>query len=204
MINKSITKSQSSFLQSGAPLTIFKGGIGAGKTLVLCLVAIIAALKGRTFLLVSFSYPTLRDVCLVTILECLRDMGFKNNIDYSLNRSEMTLKIKKGVVLLRSGDRPDRLRGINCHDAGIDEAREFKVGRGDQGIYDIIIGRMRRAEDGQLYISTTTKGKNWVWDGGILREQQAAKTYKQINTLVTQKQLDEQKLNLFNDFLNNL
>ena len=48
------------------------------------------------------------------------------------------------------------------------------------------------------------EGKNWVWDGGILREQQAAKTYKQINTLVTQNQLDEQKLNLFNNFLNNL
>jgi len=48
------------------------------------------------------------------------------------------------------------------------------------------------------------EGKNWVWDGGILREQQAAKTYKTINTLVDQKQLDEKKISLFNDFLNNL
>jgi hypothetical protein len=54
------------------------------------------------------------------------------------------------------------------------------------------------------FVEGIMEGKNWVWDGGILREQQAAKTYKQINTLVTQKQLDEQKLNLFNDFLNNL
>ena len=30
------------------------------------------------------------------------------------------------------------------------------------------------------------------------------KTYKQINTFVDQKQLDEKKLDLFNDFLNNL
>ncbi len=42
------------------------------------------------------------------------------------------------------------------------------------------------------------------WDGGILRESKAAKTYKTINTLVDQGQLDEQKLNLFNNFLNNL
>ena len=54
------------------------------------------------------------------------------------------------------------------------------------------------------FVEGIMEGKNWVWDGGILREQQAAKTYKQINTLVTQSQLDEQKLNLFNNFLNNL
>ena len=54
------------------------------------------------------------------------------------------------------------------------------------------------------FVSGIMEGKEWVWDGGILREHQARKTYKQINTLVTQKQLDEKKLDLFNDFLNNL
>ena len=37
-----------------------------------------------------------------------------------------------------------------------------------------------------------------------ISEKYAEKTYKQINTLVDQKKLDEQKLNLFNDFLSNL
>ena len=54
------------------------------------------------------------------------------------------------------------------------------------------------------FVEGIMEGKNWVWDGGILREQQAAKTYNQINTLVDQKQLDEQKIRLFDDFLNNL
>tara|TARA_B100000029_G_scaffold321103_1_gene313516 strand:- start:940 stop:1590 length:651 start_codon:yes stop_codon:yes gene_type:complete len=54
------------------------------------------------------------------------------------------------------------------------------------------------------FVEGIMEGKNWVWDGGVLREQQATKTYKQINTLVTQKQLDEQKLDLFNNFLNTL
>ena len=54
------------------------------------------------------------------------------------------------------------------------------------------------------FVEGIMEGKEWVWDGGILREKFAAKTYKQINTLVTQKQLDEKKLDLFNDFLNNL
>ena len=54
------------------------------------------------------------------------------------------------------------------------------------------------------FVEGIMEGKEWVWDGGILREKYAAKTYKQINTLVTQRTLEENKLNLFNDFLNNL
>ena len=48
------------------------------------------------------------------------------------------------------------------------------------------------------------EGKDWVWDGGILRERLATKTYKQINTLVDQSKLDEKKLSVFEDFLANL
>ena len=54
------------------------------------------------------------------------------------------------------------------------------------------------------FVEGIMEGKDWVWDGGVLREQQIAKTYKTINTLVDKKQLDENKLNIFNDFLNSL
>jgi hypothetical protein len=54
------------------------------------------------------------------------------------------------------------------------------------------------------FVEGIMEGKEWVWDGGILRESLASKTYKSINTLVTQKQLDEKKADLFNDFLNSL
>ena len=54
------------------------------------------------------------------------------------------------------------------------------------------------------FVEGIMEGKDWVWDGGILREKYAEKTYKHINTLVDQKKLDEQKLNLFNDFLNSI
>jgi hypothetical protein len=54
------------------------------------------------------------------------------------------------------------------------------------------------------FVSGIMEGKEWVWDGGILREQLASKTQKRINTLIDQKRLDEQKLNLFNEFLSNL
>ena len=54
------------------------------------------------------------------------------------------------------------------------------------------------------FVEGIMEGKEWVWDGGILREKYAEKTYKEINTLVTQKQLDEKKLDLFSDFLNSI
>ena len=54
------------------------------------------------------------------------------------------------------------------------------------------------------FVEGIMEGKDWVWDGGVLRERLAMRTYKEINTLVDQKQLDENKLNLFNDFLSNL
>jgi hypothetical protein len=54
------------------------------------------------------------------------------------------------------------------------------------------------------FVSGIMEGKEWVWEGGILREQLASRTQKRINTLVDQRKLDEQKLNLFNEFLSNL
>ena len=54
------------------------------------------------------------------------------------------------------------------------------------------------------FVEGIMEGKDWVWDGGILREKFATKTYNEINTLVNQKQLDEKKLSLFNDFLSNI
>tara|TARA_B100000427_G_scaffold117091_1_gene97388 strand:- start:344 stop:994 length:651 start_codon:yes stop_codon:yes gene_type:complete len=54
------------------------------------------------------------------------------------------------------------------------------------------------------FVSGIMEGKDWVWDGGVVREQLAQKTYKKINTLVDQKQLEENKLGLFNQFLSNL
>ena len=54
------------------------------------------------------------------------------------------------------------------------------------------------------FVEGIMEGKEWVWDGGVLREKYAERTYKTINTLVDQKVLDEKKLSLFNDFLSNL
>ena len=54
------------------------------------------------------------------------------------------------------------------------------------------------------FVSGIMEGKEWIWEGGILREALAQNTQKRINTLVDQRKLEEHKLNLFNDFLSNL
>ncbi len=54
------------------------------------------------------------------------------------------------------------------------------------------------------FVNGIMEGKEWVWEGGILREQFVDETKRRINTLVSQKALEEHKINLFNDFLSNL
>ena len=54
------------------------------------------------------------------------------------------------------------------------------------------------------FVNGIMEGKEWIWEGGSLREELAERTGKRINTLVSQKQLDEHKLGLFQDFLSSL
>ena len=54
------------------------------------------------------------------------------------------------------------------------------------------------------FVNGIMEGREWVWEGGILREQLAETTKKRINTLVDQRALEEHKLDLFNQFLSNL
>ena len=54
------------------------------------------------------------------------------------------------------------------------------------------------------FVQGIMEGKEWVWEGGLLREKLAEQTQKRINTLVNQRKLEEHKLNLFNNFISNL
>ena len=54
------------------------------------------------------------------------------------------------------------------------------------------------------FVQGIMEGKEWVWEGGVLREKFAEQTKKAINTLVDQKRLEEHKLGLFDDFIKSL
>ena len=54
------------------------------------------------------------------------------------------------------------------------------------------------------FVQGIMEGKEWVWEGGMLREKAAENAKRRINTLVDQRILEEYKLSLFNEFLNSL
>jgi hypothetical protein len=54
------------------------------------------------------------------------------------------------------------------------------------------------------FVQGIMEGKEWIWDGGILRERAAENAKRTINTLVDQKILEDYKISLFNEFLNSL
>ena len=54
------------------------------------------------------------------------------------------------------------------------------------------------------FVDGIMEGKDWVMEGGIIREKLVEKTYKEINTLVDERSLQENKLKLFQNFLSNL
>jgi hypothetical protein len=54
------------------------------------------------------------------------------------------------------------------------------------------------------FVQGIMEGKEWVWEGGILREKLAEQTQRRINTLIDQNILEEHKLGLFQEFLSNL
>ena len=54
------------------------------------------------------------------------------------------------------------------------------------------------------FVDGVMEGKEWVWEGSVLREKTVSNIAKSINTLVDSKKLEEHKLALFQKFLNNL
>ena len=118
-------------------------------------------MQGRRFCLVSFSYRTLKDVLLQLLLKSMITYGLESTKDFHVNLTDMIVTVKGTQILLRSGEvNPDALRGLNLSDFGIDEAREFP----DDSLFMVMLGRIRESTDSQWFISSTTKGRNWVWD----------------------------------------
>lgn len=90
--------------------------------------------------------------------------GWQKFFGDGFNKQQMvaTLRPEYGGsrIYFRSADRPDELRGMNLGWFAIDEAS-----KNPQLVWEIMIGRLRHpAGPGQGWISTTPKGRNWVWE----------------------------------------
>jgi phage terminase large subunit len=133
----------------------FIGGVGSGKTFAGAVDALVRAKEPNTLgLVVAPTYPMLKDATVRTFADVA------GGAIESHNKSDMTTRIRGGgEILFRSADNPDRLRGPNLHWAWLDEAAMCRP-----GTFEIIIGRLRAGDKaGPLRITTTPKGRNWLW-----------------------------------------
>ena len=144
--------SQWRFWQSDAKHSAFVGGIGSGKTFVGCLKSLERSISGDG-MVVAPTYPMLRDVTQRTFFELLDT----TDIPYTFNKADGRLEINGNVVLFRSADNPERLRGPNLTWFYVDEAALCR-----EKVWDILIGRLR-VGDTSGWITTTPKGFDWIY-----------------------------------------
>jgi len=148
------TAAQAGFLGCQDREAQFRGGLGSGKTRVGGYWALRRASKARRVIVTEPTYPMVRDVLVPTLEELLEVL----KVRHKWNRSAWTLQVGGGLILLRSGDNPDSLRGINAHDGLIDEASYTK-----EKVLDQMIARTRKSSDAQIRVLGTPHGRDWVY-----------------------------------------
>lgn len=104
-------------------------------------------------MIIAPTYPMLRDVT----QRVFRDWCDKLDIRYSFSKSEEKIEVAGAVVLFRTADAPDRLRGPNLNWAYLDEAAMMSA-----LTWKVILGRLRVGNP-SAWITTTPAGFNWVY-----------------------------------------
>lgn len=154
-----LSRHQIQFVSSPARRLAFIGAIGSGKTTAGAY-RVLSLLQGRPAstlgMVIAPSYRMLADATLRTCLEVWRPFVTQ------INRTSMTVSLMlqaEHEVLFRSASDPDRLRGPNLHWVWIDEAALCPP-----QTWEIALGRLRAGgEPGFLWITTTPKGRNWLY-----------------------------------------
>lgn len=113
--------SQAEFQGLGARFKGFSGPVGSGKSAALCLEVVRQSFvnRGRQGLLAAPTFGMLRDATLASFFRVMEE----HEIDFEHRKSdgELTVKGPESMVLLRSLEEPERLRGTNLAWFGIDE-----------------------------------------------------------------------------------
>ena len=153
---------QFEFVASKSRRAAFVGGLGSGKTYAGCLRALSIAGQSKSLgVIVAPTYPMLRDATLRTFL----DLAGDKVADYRKGDGIATLT-NGSEILFRSADQPDRLRGPNLSWVYVDEAALCH-----QDVWLVVIGRLRQyGEAGMAWLTTTPKGRNWVWERFVQAE----------------------------------
>jgi phage terminase large subunit-like protein len=104
-------------------------------------------------MVIAPTYPMLRDATLRTFL----DLARRGEILKHWNKTDLIATLTDGkVILFRSADDPDRLRGPNLGWFYLDEAAMMSA-----DAWMVMIGRLRLAP-GRAWATSTPRGMNWL------------------------------------------
>ncbi|MCK5832957.1 terminase family protein [bacterium] len=154
VISPKLFPCQEKFVESKARFTAFIGGVRSGKTFS-------GALKGlkRALLLpttgaaVAPTTGMARDVLVPQYAELAEGRIAKWNASIG----DMLLD-NGSKILFRSADNPDRLMGLTLDWFHLDEAAQLP-----KRVWEVLVARTI-STGGPGFLSTTPRGKNWVWN----------------------------------------
>src|SRR5262245_46853286 len=111
---------QNQFCETPIPFFGFVGGIGSGKSFVLCYDLIKRCRRGGLWMLIAPTFPMLRDATIRSFF----DIAERAKVPVNFMKGEMIAKFPRSgaEVIFRSADEPDRLRGPNLNGVYLDEA----------------------------------------------------------------------------------
>lgn len=154
-----LLKHQSRFLKSSKKFAGLLGGVGSGKTFSGSHYIFGRVLKYPKALhfIGANTFSQLDQVTMKAMYELLEGLG----IPYSYNQNKGLLEFCDGVVLCKSMDNYDALRGIEIASFWLDEVRDLK-----KEAFDMMMGRLRdkNALDHQGRVTSTPAGHNWLYD----------------------------------------
>lgn len=148
---------QMRFVRDTRPYPAYVGGIGSGKSFAGAAKVVSRLQRAELGMIAAPTYPMLRDATRRALIDMLTTFG----IEHELHKTENTITILRTghEILCRSLDNPDTLRGPNLAYAWVDEGALI-----DREGWRIVKGRVRDGGNPQAWVTSTPKGRNWLWE----------------------------------------
>lgn len=160
---------QHEFLMSNAHFAAFVAGIGSGKTLTgthrgvraaFGMIGTDAIPTPNTGMVCAPTYDMLNLVVIPGYYETLGGLVENGGLIVDYNKSEKRMTLVNGsVIVFRSTDNPERLRGPNLSWIHLDEAALM-----NEDVWKIVFGRIRaHGKFGYIWLTSTPAGRNWIF-----------------------------------------
>ena len=153
---------QDDFIFSESKFPALISGYGAGKTTSLCIKAVreCGLNAGYTGLLLSPTYPMVRDTLQPTLEEVLKNVKFNYQYFASEYRYRVYWDNGHSDIILRSAENWRRLAGLNLAWAGVDESALLK----DDKCWKMVLSRLREGNTLRAFTCSTPEGFNYVYE----------------------------------------